>query len=95
MIELYSAATPNGQKIHIMLEECGLDYAVHWIDIDRGEQFDPEFLKFSPNNKIPAIIDREAPGGAPFAAPALTVLKINGWSQCSSTVLTTWNTPDL
>ena len=67
MIELYSAATPNGQKIHIMLEECGLDYAVHWIDIDRGEQFDPEFLKFSPNNKIPAIIDREAPGGAPFA----------------------------
>ncbi len=67
MIELYSAATPNGQKIHIMLEECGLEYAVRWIDIDRGEQFDPEFLKFSPNNKIPAIIDREAPGGAPFA----------------------------
>ena len=67
MIELYSAATPNGQKIHIMLEECGLDYAVHWVDIDRGEQFEPEFLKFSPNNKIPAIIDREAPGGAPFA----------------------------
>jgi GST-like protein len=67
MIELYSAATPNGQKIHIMLEETGLDYAVHWIDIGRGEQFEPKFLEFSPNNKIPAIIDREAPGGAPFA----------------------------
>ena len=67
MIELYSAATPNGQKIHIMLEETGLDYTVHWVDIDCGEQFEPKFLEFSPNNKIPAIIDREAPGGAPFA----------------------------
>jgi GST-like protein len=67
VIELYSAATPNGQKIHIMLEETGLPYTVHWVDIDRGEQFEPEFLKISPNNKIPAIVDHEAPGGAPFA----------------------------
>lgn len=63
MIELFTAATPNGQKIHIMLEECGLDYEVHWIDIDRGDQFDPEFLKISPNNKIPALIDHSGPNG--------------------------------
>lgn len=63
MIELFTAATPNGQKIHIMLEECGLDYEVHWIDIDRGDQFEPEFLKISPNNKIPALIDHDGPDG--------------------------------
>jgi GST-like protein len=63
MITLYSAKTPNGQKIHIMLEECGLPYRVRWIDIDRGEQFDPDFLAVSPNNKIPAIVDDEGPGG--------------------------------
>ncbi len=63
MIDLYTAATPNGQKIHIMLEECGLDYRVTWIDIDKGDQFDPAFLKISPNNKIPAIVDHDAPGG--------------------------------
>ncbi|MDH3688641.1 MAG: glutathione S-transferase N-terminal domain-containing protein [Gammaproteobacteria bacterium] len=67
MIDLYTAATPNGQKIHIMLEEIQLDYRAHWVDIDRGEQFDPEFLKISPNNKIPAIIDQDGPGGAPFS----------------------------
>ena len=63
MIELFTAATPNGQKIHIMLEECGLDYEIHWIDIDRGDQFEPEFLKISPNNKIPALIDHDGPDG--------------------------------
>ena len=63
MIDLYSCATPNGQKIHIMLEETGLNYTTIWIDIDKGEQFDPEFLKISPNNKIPAIIDHDGPGG--------------------------------
>lgn len=71
MITLYSAATPNGQKIHIMLEECGLPYEVAWVDIDKGEQFAPDFLAISPNNKIPAIVDHDAPGigpgGAPFA----------------------------
>jgi GST-like protein len=64
MIDLYTAKTPNGQKIHIMLEECGLDYETHWIDIDKGEQFEPWFLKISPNNKIPAIVDREGPDGS-------------------------------
>ena len=63
MIDLYTAATPNGQKIHIMLEECGLNYATHWIDIDRGEQFAPDFLKISPNNKIPALVDHDGPSG--------------------------------
>jgi GST-like protein len=63
MIELYTAATPNGQKIHIMLEECGLDHEEHWVDIDRGEQFDPDFLKISPNNKIPALVDHDGPSG--------------------------------
>jgi GSH-dependent disulfide-bond oxidoreductase len=67
MIDLYSAATPNGQKIHIMLEETGLDYRVIWIDIDKGDQFGPDFLRISPNNKIPAIVDHEGPGGEPIA----------------------------
>src|SRR5262245_61540200 len=66
MIELYSWPTPNGHKVHIMLEETGLPYEVHPIDIGRGEQFKPDFLKFSPNNKMPAIIDTEGPGGKPY-----------------------------
>ena len=66
MIDLYSWATPNGHKIHIMLEEIGLPYEVHPIDIGRGDQFSPAFLKISPNNKIPAIVDREGPGGKPY-----------------------------
>ena len=67
MIDLYTAATPNGQKIHIMLEECGLDYAEHWIDIGKGDQFDAAFLEVSPNNKIPAIRDHDGPGGTPIS----------------------------
>jgi GST-like protein len=67
MIELYSWATPNGHKIHIMLEETGLPYNVHGVDIGRGDQFKPEFLAFSPNNKIPAIIDSEGPDGKPIS----------------------------
>ena len=59
MIDLYTWSTPNGRKVSIMLEEIGLDYEVHAIDITKDEQFDPEFLDFSPNNKIPAIIDRD------------------------------------
>ena len=67
MIELYTEATPNGQKIHIMLEETGLDYTAHWIDIDAGDQFTPEFLSISPNNKIPAIVDQNGPDGDPIS----------------------------
>jgi GST-like protein len=66
MIELYTWPTPNGWKVHIMLEECGLAYNVHPIDITAGEQFDPEFLKISPNNKMPAIVDTDGPGGKPY-----------------------------
>jgi GST-like protein len=67
MIDLYSAATPNGQKIHIMLEEVGLPYRVIWVDLERGDQFTPELLKISPNNKIPAIVDYEDPDGGPIS----------------------------
>jgi GST-like protein len=59
MIDLYTWSTPNGRKVSIMLEECGLEYAAHAIDISKGEQFAPDFLKISPNNRIPAIIDRD------------------------------------
>ncbi|MCM5569160.1 glutathione S-transferase N-terminal domain-containing protein [Burkholderiaceae bacterium FT117] len=67
MIDLYTWPTPNGHKVHIMLEECGLPYAVHAVDIGAGEQFDPEFLKISPNNKIPAIVDSDGPDGKPIS----------------------------
>ncbi len=63
MIDLYTAATPNGQKIHIMVEECGLEYREHFLDIGKGDQFTPEFLAISPNNKIPAIVDSDGPDG--------------------------------
>lgn len=60
MIDLYTWSTPNGRKASIMLEEVGLPYKVHPIDIMKDEQFDPEFLKISPNNKIPAIVDHDS-----------------------------------
>jgi GST-like protein len=66
MIELYSWPTPNGHKVHIMLEETGLEYEVHPVDISNGDQFAPDFLKISPNNKIPAIVDRHGPEGHPL-----------------------------
>ena len=62
-IDLYFWTTPNGYKISIMLEECGLPYSLHMIDINKGQQFAPEFLKISPNNKIPAIHDPAGPDG--------------------------------
>ncbi|HOL37631.1 MAG: glutathione S-transferase N-terminal domain-containing protein [Proteobacteria bacterium] len=67
MIEVYSWATPNGHKVHIMLEECGLPYRVHAVDIGAGDQFRPEFLAISPNNKIPAIVDPDGPDGEPIS----------------------------
>jgi GST-like protein len=67
MIDLYSWPTPNGHKIHIMLEECGLPYRAHAIDIGAGDQFKAEFLAISPNNKIPAIVDSDGPGGKPIS----------------------------
>lgn len=66
MIDLYFWPTPNGHKIPIMLEECGLSYRVKAVNMLRGEQFRPRFLKINPNNKIPAIVDHEGPDGAPI-----------------------------
>ena len=67
MIDIYSWPTPNGHKVHIMLEECGQrlgrDWNAYGIDIGAGDQFDPEFLKISPNNKIPAMVDPKGPNG--------------------------------
>ncbi len=67
MIDVYSWATPNGHKVHIMLEECGLPYRVHPVNIGAGDQFQPEFLKISPNNKIPALVDSQGPDGQPIS----------------------------
>jgi GSH-dependent disulfide-bond oxidoreductase len=71
MIQVYSWPTPNGHKVHIMLEECGLrlgrDWQVHPINIGQGDQFAPEFLKISPNNKIPALVDPIGPDGKPIS----------------------------
>jgi GST-like protein len=66
MIELYTWSTPNGRKVSIALEELGLAYNTHPINITKDEQFEPAFLKISPNNKIPAIVDPDGPGGAPI-----------------------------
>lgn len=71
MIDVYSWPTPNGHKVHIMLEECGLllgrDWQVHPINIGQGDQFQPDFLKISPNNKIPALVDSDGPDGQPIS----------------------------
>ena len=67
MIDLYTWPTPNGHKIHIMLEETGTPYRVIPIDIGAGDQFKPEFLRISPNNKMPAMVDPHGPGGKPMA----------------------------
>lgn len=66
MIDLYSWKTSNGKKASIMLEECGLDYNIHPINIGQDDQFTPEFTAINPNGKIPAIIDQDGPGGQPY-----------------------------
>ena len=66
MIDLYTWTTPNGRKVSIMLEECGLPYNIHKIDIGKGDQFTPEFVAINPNSKIPAIIDSNGPDGKPI-----------------------------
>jgi len=67
MIELHYWPTPNGWKITIALEEMGLPYDVHYVNIGKGEQFAPDFLKIAPNNRMPAIVDPEGPDGAPIS----------------------------
>jgi GST-like protein len=66
-IQLYASDTPNGRKISVALEEMGLPYDVHVVDLGKREQYDPEFTKISPNNKIPAIVDPHGPTGAPVS----------------------------
>jgi GSH-dependent disulfide-bond oxidoreductase len=67
MIEVFSWPTPNGHKVHVMLEECGLPYRATPVNIGKGEQFYADFLKISPNNKIPALVDPEGPDGKPIS----------------------------
>jgi GST-like protein len=67
MIDVYTWPTPNGHKVHIMLEETGLEYKIIPVNIGKGDQFDPEFLKISPNNKMPAIVDYDVPDGKPYS----------------------------
>ncbi|MEY3519440.1 MAG: hypothetical protein RLZZ177_155, partial [Pseudomonadota bacterium] len=71
MIKVYSWATPNGHKVHIMLEECGLREGRDWqaipVNIGKGDQFKPEFLAISPNNRIPGIVDPDGPDGQPIS----------------------------
>ena len=67
MIDLYTWPTPNGFKASIMLEEVGLPYNVIAVNIGAGDQFDPEYLKINPNNKMPSIVDHDGPGGAPYS----------------------------
>lgn len=67
MIDLYSLATPNGQKVSIALEEMELPYKAHLVDIMKGDQFTPEFIAINPNSKIPAIVDQDGPGGKPLS----------------------------
>ncbi|HJS32852.1 MAG TPA: glutathione S-transferase N-terminal domain-containing protein [Alphaproteobacteria bacterium] len=66
MIDLYTWTTPNGRKVSIMLEELGLPYTAHKIDIGKGDQYTPHFIAINPNSKIPAIVDPDGPGGAPL-----------------------------
>ena len=67
MIDLYTWPTPNGHKVHIMLEETGIPYRVYPVNIGAGEQFAPSFLEISPNNKMPAMVDPDGPGGKPLS----------------------------
>jgi GST-like protein len=67
MIDLYTWGTPNGRKVSIMLEEVGLPYAVHAINIGKNDQFTPDFVAINPNSKIPAIVDQDGPDGQPFS----------------------------
>ncbi len=66
MYDVYSWPTSNGKKVNIMIEELGVDYELHDIQIGKGDQFTPEYKAINPNQKIPAIVDRDGPGGAPY-----------------------------
>ena len=67
MLDVYTWPTPNGHKVHILLHEAELEHNIVPINIQAGEQFDPDFLKISPNNKMPALVDHDGPGGEPIS----------------------------
>src|SRR5437868_3994782 len=69
MIEFYTAATSNGQRVAIMLEEAAIPYRLHFLDLAKGEHRNPEYLQINPAGQIPAILDPEGPDGQPFALP--------------------------
>jgi hypothetical protein len=82
-LQLYSLNTPNGVKVSIMLEETGLPYEPHMIDIGKNETWTPEFLSLNPNGKIPAIVDPDGPGGKPFGLFESGATSRPGWSGVS------------
>ena len=82
-IRLYAFDTPNGRKITVALEEMELPYEVHIVDLGKREQFDPAFLKISPNNKIPAIVDTEGPAGGPISVFESGAILIYLGEKCS------------
>lgn len=81
MIQFYTYTTPNGRKISIMLEELGIPYQVNVVNISNGEQFEPKFLKVSPNNKIPAIVDEAANGLTVFESGAILTYLAEKYGQ--------------
>ena len=89
MIDLHYWPTPNGHKITIFLEEAGVPYNIHKVDIGKGEQFKPEFLAIAPNNRMPAIVDHDPPdGGAPlsvFESGAILFYLANKYQKFIST----------
>ncbi|MEM1262608.1 MAG: glutathione S-transferase N-terminal domain-containing protein [Pseudomonadota bacterium] len=89
MIDLYTWATPNGRKVSVLLEELGLPYAVHPVHIGKNEQFAPEFLAISPNNKIPAIVDHDGPDGTPIAVFESAAIAIYLCDKTGSALLPT------
>ncbi|HEY5608358.1 MAG TPA: glutathione S-transferase N-terminal domain-containing protein [Alphaproteobacteria bacterium] len=81
-IDLYTFRTANGRKASIMLEECGLPYAVHVIDITRGDQHAPDFLRINPNGRIPAIVDPDGPDGRPHTVFESGAIMLNLAEKC-------------
>jgi glutathione S-transferase len=80
-IDLYYWPTPNGWKITIMLEECGTPYVIKPVNISRGDQFRPEFLAIAPNNRMPAIVDHDGPGGKPISDYTIADIACYGWAS--------------
>ena len=96
MITLYTWATPNGKKISILLEELGLPFKAVPIDIGKGDQFAPDFLKISPNNKIPALVDSDGPDGKPISLfESGAIMLYLGDGLVIAPVLVVWNVDNL